>query len=143
MSTSFRGVAAAAACATLFSAGAASADICLTFGSSTDLFRGRLIPLGEGLRSLVFVEETFDRAAYGAAVPGDGKLNIALTKPTTTATVSDTCQIDVVQGSGPCQIQVVTADPLEGTRLDDVGFLDTNCTAALRPTRGGALPAGE
>jgi hypothetical protein len=130
--------------ATMATASAAAADVCLTFGTSTDLFRGRLAPVASGLLSLVFVEETFDRAAYGSAANAAGNLNIALTKPTNTATVTYACQIDLVQRAGPCQIQVLTADPLQGSRLDDVGFLDLNCTAgAATPSLQPALPAGE
>ena len=127
------------------SAGLAQADICLTFGSSTDLFRGNVTGFAAGgFLGLAMIEDTFDRATFGSMKLEAGKLRIALTKNTNTAVVSYACQIDPVQLSGPCQIQIVIADPLSGSRTDDVGFFELACTTpAGRDVERRALPAGE
>jgi hypothetical protein len=107
----------------------ANADICLSFGNSTDQFRGQVTAASSGgFLTLAMVEETFDRATYGSIAVAN-KFNVGLTKPTNTAMVSYACQIDRQQLSGPCQIVVITGDPLTGSRLDDVGFLTFGCGA--------------
>jgi len=124
--------------------GAAHADLCLTFGSSTDSFRGNVTGYSPGgSQTLAMNEETFDRATFGSLTPANGKYRIALTKNTNTAVVSYACQIDPGQLSGPCQIQVVTSDPLSGTRMDDVGFLQVGCAVPSTPRANNAAPPGE
>ena len=130
--------------ALLMASGTAHADICLTFGSSTDLFRGNLTGYSAGgSQTLAMIEEGFDRATFGSLTLANGKLRVALAKNTSTAVVSYTCQIDPGQLAGPCQIQVVTSAPLSGTRMDDVGFLEFGCAAVATPQAGDARPPGE
>ena len=122
----------------------ARADICLTFGHSTDLFRGNVTGVSAGgFVSLSMIEDSLDRATFGSMKLANGALRIALTKNTNTAVVSYTCQIDPTQLNGPCQIQVLVTDPLSGSRTDDVGFLQVGCTAPAATSPRRAAPAGE
>jgi hypothetical protein len=104
-------------------AGPASA-MCLTFGSSTDLFELQLARTqASGFYPIAALETTFNRATHGTVVISDGKYRLSLTKNTNTATVAYQCDISSTTMNGQCNILVFTADPANSSRMTDLGTL--------------------